>query len=107
MRMLVLLRWSEQFHEVESWKSLQENIEVKDRAWNGSIEKLFQTDDIVKQAKELVFDLPTAIDVFTTESYNRLPEIIQFVIFLKILKILGGTNRKIFQIHTKGNRKIK
>lgn len=79
MRMLVLLRWSEQFHEVESWKTLQENIDLKEKAWNSSLEKLYQTDDIVKQAKEVVFDLPTAIDVFTTGTYNRLPEVIQFV----------------------------
>lgn len=77
IRLLVLIRWSQKIQNVDKCKNIISTLDGQLSAFQLSADTLFGTDQTIKMLREPVFDIPTAIDVFTTGTFSRLPEVIQ------------------------------
>lgn len=80
IRLLVLLRWSKKSKKtLDKLNQVASSMEMKANAFDLAAFTLFFTSKKVGSLIEPVFDLPTAIDVLTTGTYPRLPNIMQQV----------------------------
>ncbi|KAG2388327.1 hypothetical protein C9374_000491 [Naegleria lovaniensis] len=78
IRLLVLLRWSKKSKKtLDKLNQVASSMEMKANAFDLAAFTLFFTSKKVASLIEPVFDLPTAIDVLTTGTYPRLPNIMQ------------------------------
>ena len=74
--------------KVDDLKLLQDLIISKHQAIQQTANRLYDIDGSIRNIKEPIYDIPTAIDVISTGTYPRLPECIQlevcfFVFFFK------------------------
>eukprot|EP01080_Neovahlkampfia_damariscottae_P001413 gene1413-12033_t len=77
VRLLIVIRWCKKMQKVDDLKFLQDEIISKHQAIQEAANRLYGIDGLIRNIKEPVYDIPTAIDVISTGSYPRLPECIQ------------------------------
>ncbi|EGG19413.1 putative mediator complex subunit 14 [Cavenderia fasciculata] len=80
LKLLVLLKWSQHVSTLTKANEIIEMLNKEDNYFRDAADHLMMTKDAMINARAPIYDVPTAIDVLTTGSYQRMPTNIKRVL---------------------------
>eukprot|EP01133_Synstelium_polycarpum_P003656 gene3656-4202_t len=80
LRLLVLLKWSNHVSTLTKANEIIELLNLEDSYFRDAADLLIMTKENLINARAPIYDVPTAIDVLTSGSYQRMPTDIRRVI---------------------------
>ncbi|KAJ3669627.1 hypothetical protein LUZ60_011577 [Juncus effusus] len=76
LRLHVLAKWCQQVPLVDYCRQLASTLSIHETCFTQTADSLFFGHEMLQQARAPIFDVPSAIEVFLTGGYNRLPNCI-------------------------------
>eukprot|EP01132_Coremiostelium_polycephalum_P003632 gene3632-4523_t len=80
LRLLVLMKWSEHVPTLAKANEIMRFLELEDSYFRDAADMLIHTKYNLINARAPIYDIPTAIDILTSGSYQRMPTDIKKVI---------------------------
>ncbi|KAJ4783106.1 Mediator of RNA polymerase II transcription subunit 14 [Rhynchospora pubera] len=77
LRLHVLAKWCQQVPLVDYCRQLASTLSIHETCFTQTADSLFFVHDGLQQARAPIFDVPSAIEVFLTGGYSRLPKCIE------------------------------